>query len=83
MMNFGKLAILATTALSWAVQEVSGNTIVDIAVADPDNFSTLVDLVVQAGLAETLADESAEFSKSNGRGECLNGIGLCSRHAQL
>lgn len=37
--------------------EPAPRSIVDIAIADPDNFSTLVRLVTAAGLVETLNGE--------------------------
>lgn len=39
-----------------------GTTIVDVASADPDTFSTLVELVVAAGLSDVLGSETESFT---------------------
>lgn len=49
-----------TTTMAESTME-SEQSIVDIAMAD-ENFSTLVDLVTTAGLADTLSDPDAEFT---------------------
>jgi uncharacterized surface protein with fasciclin (FAS1) repeats len=57
------LLLALLTALSWAQDEAAEPTqnIVEIAAGDPQ-FSTLVELVTAAGLAETLADTNSVFT---------------------
>jgi uncharacterized surface protein with fasciclin (FAS1) repeats len=50
-----------TTTTEAQAPETQDQTIVDIAAGNED-FSTLVDLVTQAGLVETLSDPDAEFT---------------------
>lgn len=67
---FGAFALVAPVAVAQA------DTIVDIAVSDPSNFSSLVDAVVSQDLADTLSSEGpfTVFAPTNDAFEKLPGF---------
>jgi uncharacterized surface protein with fasciclin (FAS1) repeats len=62
MATNGVIHIVDTVILPPSSVDASTQTIVEVAVADPDNFSTLVDALMAANLVTTLADENATFT---------------------
>lgn len=62
MATNGVIHIIDTVILPPTSIDMSSQTIVDVAVADPDNFSTLVTALTTANLVTTLADENATFT---------------------
>jgi uncharacterized surface protein with fasciclin (FAS1) repeats len=58
----GVIHVVDTVILPSNSVDASSQTIVDVALADPDNFSTLVDALMAADLVTTLADEDATFT---------------------
>lgn len=62
MAGNGVIHVVDTVILPPSTVDMSSQSIVDVAVADPDNFSTLVAALSAADLVATLADESATFT---------------------
>lgn len=62
MASNGVIHVVDTVILPPATVDASNQTIVEVALADPDNFSTLVDALLAADLVTTLADETATFT---------------------
>lgn len=58
----GVIHVVDTVILPSNSVDASSQTIVEVALADPDNFSTLVDALMAADLVTTLADEDATFT---------------------
>lgn len=58
----GVIHVVDTVILPPTSVDMSSQTIVDVAVADPDNFSTLVSALTAVDLVSTLADENATFT---------------------
>lgn len=62
MASNGVIHVIDTVILPPSMVDMSEQTIVEVALADPDNFSTLVAALTAADLVTTLADESATFT---------------------
>ncbi len=62
MATNGVIHVVDTVILPPTSVDMSSKTIVEVAVDDPDNFSTLVTALTAADLVSTLADESATFT---------------------
>lgn len=62
MATNGVIHAVDTVILPPTSVDMSSQTIVDVALADPDNFSTLVTALTAADLVTTLADEEATFT---------------------
>lgn len=62
MATNGVIHVVDTVILPPTSVDMSSQSIVDVAVADPDNFSTLVTALTAANLVTTLADEEATFT---------------------
>ena len=62
MATNGVIHVVDTVILPPSSVDMTSQTIVDVAVADPDNFSTLVSALTAANLVTTLADEEATFT---------------------
>ncbi len=58
----GVIHVVDTVILPPSSVDMTDKTIVDVAVGDPDNFSTLVSALTAADLVTTLADESTTFT---------------------
>lgn len=62
MADNGVIHVIDTVILPPSSVDMSSQSIVDVALADPDTFSTLVSALSAADLVTTLADESATFT---------------------
>jgi len=62
MADNGVIHVVDNVILPPAMMETPTQNIVEVAVADPDNFSTLVSALTAADLVTTLSDESATFT---------------------
>ena len=62
MATNGVIHVVDTVILPPSSVDMTSQSIVDVAVADPDNFSTLVTALTAANLVTTLADEEATFT---------------------
>lgn len=62
MADNGVIHVVDSVILPTTSVDMSSQSIVDVALADPDSFSTLVDALSDADLVTTLADESATFT---------------------
>lgn len=62
MATNGVIHVVDTVILPPTSVDMSSQTIVEVAVADPDNFSTLVTALTAADLVTTLSDENATFT---------------------
>jgi len=62
MADNGVIHVINNVIMPVAEMGTPTDSIVDVAVADPDNFSTLVTALTAAGLVDTLADETKEFT---------------------
>jgi len=62
MASNGVIHVVDTVILPSTPVDATDMTIAEVAVADPDNFSTLVDALLAADLVTTLSDESATFT---------------------
>ena len=62
MADNGVIHVVDSVILPTTTTDMSSQSIVDVALADPDNFSTLVDALTAANLVTTLADENATFT---------------------
>ena len=58
----GVIHVVDTVILPPTSVDATEQTIVEVALADPDNFSTLVSALLAADLVTTLADEEATFT---------------------
>jgi len=62
MASNGVIHVVDNVILPPTTVDMSSQSIVDVALADPDNFSTLVTALTAADLVSTLADETATFT---------------------
>jgi uncharacterized surface protein with fasciclin (FAS1) repeats len=62
MASNGVIHVVDTVILPESIIDASEQTIVEVALADPDNFSTLVDALIVADLVTILSDETATFT---------------------
>ena len=62
MADNGIIHVIDNVIMPPAMMPTPTQNIVEVALADPDNFSTLVTALSAAGLVDTLADESATFT---------------------
>ncbi|MCO4797672.1 MAG: fasciclin domain-containing protein [Colwelliaceae bacterium] len=62
MAENGVIHVIDNVILPPTMMETPTQNIVDVALADPDNFSTLVTALTAADLVTTLADEDATFT---------------------
>lgn len=62
MATNGVIHVVETVILPLSAIDASEQTIVEVALADPDNFSSLVDALLAADLVTTLSDEAATFT---------------------
>lgn len=62
MATNGVIHVVDTVILPPSSVDMTDKTIVEVAVADPDNFSTLVSALTTADLVTTLADETKKFT---------------------
>jgi uncharacterized surface protein with fasciclin (FAS1) repeats len=62
MADNGVIHVINNVIMPLAEMGTPTDSIVDVAVADPDNFSTLVTALTAAGLVDTLADETKKFT---------------------
>lgn len=62
MADNGVIHVVDNVILPPEMMKTPTNNIAEIALADPDNFSTLVDVLTAANLVDTLSDESSTFT---------------------
>jgi transforming growth factor-beta-induced protein len=62
MADNGVIHVIDNIIMPLAESDTPTNSIVEVALADPDNFSTLVTALTAADLVDTLADETKTFT---------------------